>query len=121
MNLNLNNANKKMLSTLNYLKMDIQSLNDIEDLSENDRESITRILENVDSIIDTATEQRVFTKREVVEILVANNNKVLKLVDPDKYFVIEEENVLCKRKSLFTRDKVINEYTFDYVIEEAMS
>lgn len=51
MNLNLNNANRKMLSALNYLKMDIQSLNDIEDLSENDRESITRILESVDSII----------------------------------------------------------------------
>lgn len=50
MNLNLNGANRKMLSALNYLKIDIQSLNDIEDLSENDREQITRILENVESI-----------------------------------------------------------------------
>lgn len=52
MNLNLNNANKKMLSELNYLKMDIQSLNNIEDLEEEDRESITRLVESVESIIN---------------------------------------------------------------------
>lgn len=65
---------------------------------------------------------RTYTQREVVEILVANNNKVLKLVgDYDKYFVIEGKKVLCKRKSLFARDKILNEYTFDYVIEDARS
>lgn len=50
MKLNLNNANKKILSELGYLKMGIQSINDIDDLSENDRESITRILESLESI-----------------------------------------------------------------------
>jgi hypothetical protein len=52
MKLNLNNANKKMLSELNYLKMDIQSLNNIEELEEKDRESITRLVESVESIIE---------------------------------------------------------------------
>lgn len=55
MNLNINNANKKMLSDLNYLKMDLQSLNNIEELSEKDRESITRLVESVEAIIDEFT------------------------------------------------------------------
>lgn len=64
-----------------------------------------------------------FTKREVAEILVSNNNKVLKLVgDHDKFFVIEGDMVICKRKRMFgMAPKVLNEYTFDCVIREALS
>jgi hypothetical protein len=65
----------------------------------------------------------IFTKCEVVEILVSNNNKVLKLVgDHDKFFVIEGDMVICKRKRMFGfPPKILNEYTFDYVIREALS
>lgn len=64
-----------------------------------------------------------FTKREVVEILVANNNKVLKLVgDYTKIFVIEGDRVVCKRKRSFGLGyKVLSESSFDYVIQEALS
>jgi len=64
-----------------------------------------------------------FTKRQVVEILVANNNKVLKLVgDHDKFFVIEGDSVICKRKRMFgMAPQILGEYSFDYVIQEALS
>jgi hypothetical protein len=63
-----------------------------------------------------------YTKKQVAEILVSNNNKVLKLIgDNDKFFVIEGDRVICKRKRMFGMSpKILNEYTFDYVIEEAM-
>lgn len=71
MNLNLNNANKKMLSEPNYLKMDIQYLNNIEELEEKDRESITRLVESVESIIEEfkCTTQTVGSAMKVLEIL----------------------------------------------------
>lgn len=64
---------------------------------------------------------KTYTQLEVVQILVSNNNKVLKMVgDHDKFFIIEGEKVMCKRKRLFGMPaKILNEYTFDYVIEEA--
>jgi len=64
-----------------------------------------------------------FTKREVVGILVANNNKVLKLVgDHDKFFVIEGDMVICKQKLMLgMTTKVLNKYSFDQVIQEAQS
>ena len=62
-----------------------------------------------------------YTKKEVIEILVANNNKVLHLIgDYDKFFVIEGDKVFCKRKRIFgMKPLILNEYTFDYVIDEA--
>jgi len=64
-----------------------------------------------------------FTKCEVVEMLVATYNRFLKEIgDYDKYFVIEGDMVICKRKRMFgMAPKILNEYTFDSVIQEALS
>jgi hypothetical protein len=61
-----------------------------------------------------------YTKKQVAEILVSNNNKFLKMVgDHDKFFVIDGDKVICKRKRFFGMSpKILNEYTFDYVIDE---
>lgn len=75
----------------------------------------------VNSALEELEIPKTHTEKEVAAILVSNNNKVLKMLgDYDKFFTIEGDKVICKRKRLFGMPaKILNEYTFDYVIEEA--
>ena len=57
-----------------------------------------------------------YSKREVIQLLVANNNKIMKLID-NKQFRIVGDAVITYRKGFFT-DKEINRYTFDEIIKE---
>jgi len=57
-----------------------------------------------------------YSKREVIKLLVANNNKIMKLID-NKQFKIVGDAVVTYRKGFFT-DKEISRYTFDEILEE---
>lgn len=61
-----------------------------------------------------------YTKLEVVELLVSNNNHIMQLIATSKYFVIEDELVKTYRKRFFISDEVISKYTFDEVINQAI-
>ena len=62
----------------------------------------------------------VYTKLEVIEILVSNNNQVIKLIDKSKYYAIEDNMVRCYRKRKVLKDTLLSEYTFDYCIKQAL-
>ena len=57
-----------------------------------------------------------FTKLEVIQLLVKNNNDIMKLID-DKIFKIEGEEVVVYRKGYFRKIE-LNRYSFDYIIED---
>ena len=59
----------------------------------------------------------IFTKREVVELLVQNNNAVMKMLGDNKLFVIEGDEVLCYRNRILGK-KELSRYSFDYVIDQ---
>jgi len=62
-----------------------------------------------------------YTKLEVVQMLVNNNNKVFKLLDDNKKFIIEGEEVVCYRIRSILPNSEISRYSFDYCIREALS
>ena len=60
-----------------------------------------------------------YTQKEVVQLLVNNNNYIMKLLGESKYFVIEKEEVVTYRRTLFLKDRELSRYSFDYIIKEA--
>ena len=62
-----------------------------------------------------------YSKEEVVRMLVYNMNEVMKLIDKSKYYSIDEikKEVKCYRKKFFKSDIPISTYTYDYIIQEA--
>ena len=62
----------------------------------------------------------IYTSREVIQLLVDNNNKIMKMID-NKYFKIEGNNIVTYRKRLILPDREISRYTFDEVIDQIYS
>ena len=56
---------------------------------------------------------------EVIELLVSNNNQIMKLIDDSKYFVIEDDKVVTYKRRMFRRDTPISTYSFDEIIHRA--
>jgi len=61
--------------------------------------------------------EKEFSKLEVVQMLVNNNNKIMKLID-SKIFVIEGEEVVCYRKRIVFPNQELSRHSFDYTISE---
>ena len=59
-----------------------------------------------------------YTTREVVQLLVNNNNMAMKLLGDNKEFVIEGEEVVCYRRRVMLPNKELNRYSFKYIIDE---
>ena len=62
--------------------------------------------------------EEMYTKLEVVELLVKNNNYIMEMLRENKKFVIEGEEVVCYLERYLGKRKEISRYSFDYVIEE---
>ena len=63
-----------------------------------------------------------YTKEELVEILVSNNNKIMKMIDPKKRFVMNHKNktVEVEIKNFIGQWKYSNEYTYDEIINQSI-
>ena len=62
--------------------------------------------------------QETYTQREVVELLVQNNNEVMKMLGENKTFVIEGNEVVCYRIGYFFPKKELSRNSFNYVINQ---
>jgi hypothetical protein len=66
--------------------------------------------------------KEVYSKREVVELLILNNNNVMKLLDDNKRFkiILEDggEVVICERVRAIFPNSRLSTYTFDEVIQQ---
>ena len=60
-----------------------------------------------------------YTQLEVIELLVSNNNRVMELIDPSKYFVIKDNEVHTYKRRLLVANKLINSYSFAEVLRQA--
>lgn len=63
--------------------------------------------------------QKTYTELEVIELLVSNNNHIMELMDPSKYFVIEDNEVHTYKLRLLFADKLINTCSFAEIIQQA--
>lgn len=62
-----------------------------------------------------------YSKKEVVKMLVNNMNNVMKMIDTSKYYIIDfdTERVFCIKKHFIKKDSILSTYSFDYTIREA--
>jgi len=61
---------------------------------------------------------KTYTELELVEILVSNNNGIMKMID-NKEFRIEGKEVVCYRKNMIFPDKELSRNSFEFVIAQA--
>lgn len=60
-----------------------------------------------------------YTKREVVQLLISNNNMIMRLLGDNKVFSIDGEEVICTRVSRFLPNRELSRHSFDFIIAEA--
>lgn len=63
--------------------------------------------------------QETYTELEVIELLVSNNNHIMKLIDSSKYFVVEDNEVHTYTRRLLFADKLIRTYSFAEILHQA--